>query len=80
MKRHYPMGVFFDKPGENSKNGGVKFVTDKLVAIHLRTCAAIVLNIKKMTQILTAGQHTPYKLQRKTSYTKQVWKIPTYRK
>lgn len=47
MKCHHPMGVFYDKPGENSKKGGVTFVTDKLVAVHLRTCASIVLNIKK---------------------------------
>ena len=47
MKCHHTMGVFYNKPGENSKKGGVKFVTDKLVAVHLRTCASIVLNIKK---------------------------------
>ena len=47
MKLQHPMGFFYEKPGENSKKGGVKFVTDKLVAVHLRTCASIVLNIKK---------------------------------
>ena len=41
------MGVFYEKPGKNSKKGGVKIVTDKLVAVHLRTCASIILKIKK---------------------------------
>ena len=55
MKVRQPMGVYLDKVDQKFKGGVPKFVTDKYVAEHLRTCTSLILNIKKKTQNLTIG-------------------------